>query len=479
MKTIKFFFARTAIILFLTLFYQSTFAQESNCSDGIDNDGDGNVDMFDSDCSPKSLGTPCNGKFYLTRQITTPSNATVLSRIDFVFGDINIGDNITYNGLMLNGSFYYDGYLYAFRHTPSSNILYQLKNNSTTSSMTLTGLPSNSWNNAVCSDSGMLYLLENGTHTLWKVNLKTLAVSSTAIIGIGDSPSISVWGDLVINPLNQDLYCWYHPTSASSVRGLYKINLTTNSFSFMGTNTSNTMGSLFFNSLGLLFGYGSASIGGVQDRFYSINKNTGATTQFGTPDMQVTQTDACNCATGAILLPVELADFSGKAQSNNTVLLTWNTASEYNNDCFNIMRSSDAVDWEIIGSVKGNGNSNQLISYQFIDEHYVGNLNYYRLKQVDFDGKINYSKTIPVRFGIPVEETNGNIKIYPNPTSGEIFIKVEKESNEIEMQVYNPFGQNISNIKLDKKEQSIRLNNYTVGMYIFIVGDKLFRIYKE
>lgn len=128
---------------------------------------------------------------------------------------------------------------------------------------------------------------------------------------------------------------------------------------------------------------------------------------------------------------------------------------------------------------KGSGNSNHLIAYQFIDEHPNDNINYYRLKQVDYNGKTEYSKVIPVRFSIPVEEKKGNIVMYPNPTNSEIFIRVEDASAEVDMQVYNPFGQNICNIKLDKNEQSVNLSNYPVGMYVFIAGDKLFRIFKE
>ncbi|HRH57929.1 MAG: T9SS type A sorting domain-containing protein [Chitinophagales bacterium] len=458
-------------------------AQESNCNDRIDNDGDGYIDMFDTDCAPTSLGYICSNKFYLTRQITSPSDATVLSSINFAGSDINVNDNKTYSGILLNASFYYNGFLYAFGHTPSSNVLYQLRNNSTTASMTMTGLPSSSWNNAVCTDSGMVYLLQNGTHTLWKINLHTLAVTSNSISGISDSPSNSVWGDMVIDPNTKEIYCWYHPTAASSVRGLYKVNLITNSFTFMGTNTSNTMGSMFFDAVGNLYGYGSSTIGGVQDRFYSLNKTTGATVQFGTPDMQVTQTDGCNCVAAATLLPVELYDFTGIAEEDKTTLLLWKTASELNNDYFEVMRSSDAIQWEAIGKVKGSRNSKQVISYEFKDNHPPGNsINYYRLKQVDLNGQFEYSIIIPVRFSLPTKEKNGNIVMYPNPTNSEIFIKVEDNVNaplELDMQVYNPFGQNICNIKLDKNVQSVNLSNYPVGMYIFIAGDKLFRIYKE
>lgn len=467
------------ILLFLCLFYQRLQAQEASCSDKIDNDGDGNIDMFDSDCSVKSLGFACSSKFYLTRQVTSPSNATNLSTINFVSGDINVSDNISYSGLLLNASFYYDGFLYAFGHTPASNTLYQLRNNGTTVSMTITGLPSSAWNNAVCTDSGVLYMLENGAQKLWKINLKTLAVSSSTLSGISDSPSISIWGDLVIDPTTKELYCWYHPTSASSVRGLYKINLTTNTFTFMGTNSSNTMGSLFFNSTGNLYGYGSATIGGVQDRFYTINKSTGVTTQFGTPDLQVTQTDACNCATAPSVLPVELFDFNGRFQDDKTTLLSWKTASENNNDYFEIQRSRDAVQWESIGRIKGNANTHWISAYTYTDEKPYKNFTYYKLKQVDLDGNYTYSSIVTIKTDTDEVEKNGDITIYPNPTKSEIRIKIDNKTKDVDAIIYNYYGQNVASTRLEKDAQDVDLSTYPKGMYIIIIEDKLFKIFKE
>lgn len=436
--------------------------------------------MFDTDCSALSLGFSCTNKFYLTRQITSPSNATKLSSINFIAGDINISDNISYNGLLLNASFYYNGFLYAFAHTPTSNTLYQLRNNGTTASMTITGLPSSSWNNAVCTDDGILYLLQNGTHKLWKVNLQTLAVSSNTISGIADNASNAVWGDMIIEPTTEDLYCWYHPTASSTVRGLYRIDTSTNTFIFSGTNSSNTMGSLFYNSTGQLYGYGSSTIGGVQDRFYAINKATGATTQFGLPDLQVSQTDGCNCVSRNITLPVELYGFSGKIETNKTTHLTWNTASELNNDFFEIKRSYDAIEWETIGKVKGNGTTNVTSTYNFIDENPMFGTSYYLLKQVDFNKQFNNSPIVVVKMDTSLIQKNENVYVYPNPAKNEVFIKIENKTIDMnEAQVYNPFGHNIINVSLDSNLQSVNISKYPKGVYLFIIGNKLFKILKE
>ena len=91
-------------------------------------------------------------------------------------------------------------------------------------------------------------------------------------------------------------------------------------------------------------------------------------------------------------LPVELISFNGVAE-NNEVRLTWETASELNNDFFDVERSQNGLNFEKIGTVKGNGNSNILNQYTFLDKDpYVG-FNYYRLKQVDYDGTKYFSSS--------------------------------------------------------------------------------------
>ena len=98
-------------------------------------------------------------------------------------------------------------------------------------------------------------------------------------------------------------------------------------------------------------------------------------------------------------LPVELASFSGQFYKNE-VHLKWSTASEINNDYFTLERSIDGIRFESIGEIKGAGNSNSVLHYSFSDTHPYPGINYYRLKQTDFDGAFKYSEIIPVKPGI-------------------------------------------------------------------------------
>lgn len=99
--------------------------------------------------------------------------------------------------------------------------------------------------------------------------------------------------------------------------------------------------------------------------------------------------------TDPIILPIELISFEGsKTGRNNT--LSWITSSELNNDYFTIEKTTDGNQFEIIGTINGAGNSIQNTVYEFIDYEVKNELNYYRLKQTDFDGTSVYSNMISI-----------------------------------------------------------------------------------
>jgi hypothetical protein len=94
-------------------------------------------------------------------------------------------------------------------------------------------------------------------------------------------------------------------------------------------------------------------------------------------------------------LPIELLYFSGMeyGRVNN---LYWSTASEDNNDYFNIEKTRDGKIWNSISNIKGAGNSSTQLYYSFVDEDVENIINYYRLKQTDYDGKFKYSDIISI-----------------------------------------------------------------------------------
>jgi len=135
-------------------------------------------------------------------------------------------------------------------------------------------------------------------------------------------------------------------------------------------------------------------------------------------------------------LPVELISFTGRKVENANEL-NWRTASEENNAGFEIEKSADGVTWEIIGWEAGRGTSNELNVYSFIDRlPFLGD-NYYRLKQIDFDGQFEYSESINVR---NVDELV-IIDVSPNPSPGRVTVAVTNPSREkIQVTIFDSIG---------------------------------------
>ncbi|WP_169303410.1 T9SS type A sorting domain-containing protein [Pedobacter cryophilus] len=134
------------------------------------------------------------------------------------------------------------------------------------------------------------------------------------------------------------------------------------------------------------------------------------------------------------VLPVKLTKFLAKADEDAT-LLHWETASEINNDKFIIERSTNGTDFIEIAEVKGNGTSNQLISYHYKDNLPAKGINYYRLKQVDFNGIFEYSDIRAVNFSLK----NIDILLYPNPVTDVIYLSGMDDKN-FTAYIYNTAG---------------------------------------
>lgn len=166
------------------------------------------------------------------------------------------------------------------------------------------------------------------------------------------------------------------------------------------------------------------------------------------------------------VLPVHLIAFDAKLQNKNNVLCTWQTASELNNDRFELQRSLQPTansQWLTVGRVKGNGTTNSISSYQFIDTFTLLNITgvfYYRLKQIDFDGEYIYSEIKAVN----LSNTKADIEIYPNPSSNKLMI----QSNQIqEISIIDILG-NASSINfqiINNNQTQIDVSVFKSGIY--------------
>ncbi|MBI3125545.1 MAG: T9SS type A sorting domain-containing protein [Ignavibacteriales bacterium] len=153
--------------------------------------------------------------------------------------------------------------------------------------------------------------------------------------------------------------------------------------------------------------------------------------------------------TGNQPLPVELTSFTALVQSK-TVNLKWQTATEVNNYGFEIQRQNTEIrnqksEWEKIGFVQGYGNSNSPKEYSFEDKNPQAGKLQYRLKQIDFDGKFEYSNAVEVNFDVLVNFVLD--QNYPNPFNPTTTIKYEIPKNSfVKLSIYDLLGREISTL---------------------------------
>lgn len=169
-------------------------------------------------------------------------------------------------------------------------------------------------------------------------------------------------------------------------------------------------------------------------------------------------------------LPIQLLHFDAQ-RNGDSVLISWTTASEKNNDYFLIEKTTDGITYTTIAKIKGAGDSDGKLHYSTIDNSPSAGVSYYRLKQVDFDGKYWLSGMEEVIFDRGDHEFI--FSLYPNPTSDEAFIQfhnVEK-GQQVALIVYDLVGKIISSqtVFIDKdNEHTIHVDftGHPSGMYI-------------
>ena len=168
-------------------------------------------------------------------------------------------------------------------------------------------------------------------------------------------------------------------------------------------------------------------------------------------------------------LPVELISFDA-TNENNTVSLDWKTASEIDNDFFSVERSSNGVDFFEIGQVAGNGTTNELQTYNFVDKSPLNGVSYYRLRQVDYDGAFEYSNVADVSIAL----ANFAFNVYPNPIENHRAIIEMRNVGEgdASISVYNSVGKVVLNKTVAlNPNQSLKYDlelerNTPTGIYI-------------
>lgn len=174
----------------------------------------------------------------------------------------------------------------------------------------------------------------------------------------------------------------------------------------------------------------------------------------------------------AIALPLTLTSFNG-ALSSNTVKLNWSSAQEENLDKYIVEKSTDAINWQTMTTVKAAGNSNSTKEYNVIDPN-AAPINYYRLKQVDMNGNFTYSSIIRIHAGI--NETG--IKLYPNPVINSATLTINSDNKQpAHIKLFSQSGMQLQHLQ---RQLIAGSNNITIpgintlkaGTYIVTVEDE-------
>ncbi|MCB0742445.1 MAG: T9SS type A sorting domain-containing protein [Ignavibacteriae bacterium] len=197
--------------------------------------------------------------------------------------------------------------------------------------------------------------------------------------------------------------------------------------------------------------------------------------------------------TSATPLPVELTTFSANV-NNNKVQLNWETATEVNNYGFEVERqnaevSSQKSEWEKVGFVEGHGNSNSPKFYQYSDASLnTSGKYYYRLKQIDIDGKYEYSEMVEINISSPDDFSLS--QNYPNPFNPTTKIKYSIPSNNltagnngdvlVTLKIYDILGKEIKTLVNENQSAGIyevdfNAHQLSSGMYFYTLQAGEFR----
>jgi hypothetical protein len=286
-------------------------------------------------------------------------------------------------------------------------------------------------------------LLDTTTATIFNITNNTLQTSNTHQIGVKAA-----------NPIGTGSFAVY--SAVQPIIGNVPTGFTNNS---TRTWMVYKYGDLTFDSLRVEFGVPSGSIlASSTNNDLALNgrlmgfgawtntRNSAASFQTVSNNYKVNfllfNTDSFNkqfvISSNSSSLPVKWIAFNA-SKENKHIVLKWTTAFELNNKGFEVERSIDGKNFRYVDFVKGNGSSSQLNNYQFTDESTKNATVYYRLKQIDMDGKFDYSSIVSINgddFG-SIEL----VEVSPNPFDAELQVKVATSSDKaIKLALYNANG---------------------------------------
>ena len=310
----------------------------------------------------------------------------------------------------------------------------------------------------------------SGDSTSKPVTYGTLGVASATNTPGGGRDNASGWRDNV----GGDLWLFGGSNGSSSgnsrsFKDVWRYSIATNRWAWMGGDT--TAGFPIYNTMGVasysnIMGTRSKPAAWVDDASGKLYVSCGYDLWVG-----VYLNDVWTYSPSIpfpIALPLHLLSFTARREAPNN-LLRWTTANEVNVDRFEIERTSNGTEFKKIGIVKAG-----LSNYNFTDSKPLANVNYYRIKMIDRDGKFEYS---PVR-QITISNSLLSIALYPNPAKDHFNLNIyTPTAQQAQVQMTDQAGKVIRqqgiSLLAGENNQNIRVSDIAPGIYLLKV------IYRE
>ena len=166
-------------------------------------------------------------------------------------------------------------------------------------------------------------------------------------------------------------------------------------------------------------------------------------------------------------LTVQLSSFTAKA-NNGDAILDWITSTEQNSKGFGVEHSLDGTNWnqlDFVNSKAVSGNSNQRLSYQYIDKGLSNGIHYYRLKQADLNGAFTYSNIARVDNNSLI----ARFRVYPNPSSSYIFIEYSGDV-KTPIKIIDMGGRVMKSLFTTGVKTRVETNEFPAGTYVIVIN---------
>ncbi len=252
-------------------------------------------------------------------------------------------------------------------------------------------------------------------------------------------------------------------SSNSGANGVGDVSFSIRSY-FTGGNASNRTMEVFVNGMSR-GSFTLAAMGVVEmHTITDINEEGNVSIQFVSTGTRQIILDDVSWTAFAGPTPVTLRSFDANLKGQN-VQLNWTTDSEEQNDYFAVEYSTDGSNFEEIDWVKGAGTSFATNDYEYLHESPVKGNNYYRLAQVDYNGKTTYS-SVEV-----VQNEKISVKVFPTIATDEITVAFEETSNNTIIEIYDLMGRQMLSSIIDGDD-----TNWTLPVDALQAGHYLVRI---